>query len=193
MAASSFFSGLLWIAFAGSYWLSERSVLKHGSSDFSKTELVAGHKYRLLLVKIAQGELGLREKTGRNDGERIAEFLAKVGLKKPEPWCAAFISWTFFKAGFERPRSGWSPDLFPDARLVKSALPGNVIGIYFPEKKRIAHVGLIEKGDGDWLVSLEGNTNLSGSREGDGVYRKRRHRKSVYKIADWLSNGRRMP
>ncbi|WP_316746917.1 peptidoglycan-binding protein [Pedobacter gandavensis] len=188
MAASSFISGLLWIALVGSYGLPDRIVLKPAVEALSKAEVV---KYRLLLVKIAQGELGLREKTGRNDGKRVAEFLASVGLKTAEPWCAAYISWVFAEAGFVKPRSGWSPDLFPVSRLVSVALPGNLIGIYFREKKRIAHVGMIEKQDGDWLVSLEGNTNITGSREGDGVYRKRRHRKTVYKIADWVSNGRR--
>lgn len=189
MASSTIFSTLLWLAFIGSYWLPDRPLLKPLNQTGFK-EQQNDLRSRLLLVKIAQGELGLREKTGRNDGERIAEFLITVGLKNPEPWCAAFISWVFAKAGFDQPRSGWSPDLFPVSRLARSALPGNVIGIYFPEKKRIAHVGLIEKEDGDWLISLEGNTNLSGSREGDGVYRKRRHRKSIDKISDWLSNGR---
>lgn len=191
MAASPLFSGLLWIAFVGSYWLPDRIVLKSKETQLLDAEVVDDRKSRLLLVRIAQGELGLREQTGRNDGARIARFLETVGLKKPEPWCAAFVSWVFAEAGFEKPRSGWSPDLFPASRLARSALPGNVIGIYFPHKKRIAHVGLIERQDGDWLVALEGNTNTSGSREGDGVYRKRRHRKTVYKIADWVTSGRR--
>ncbi len=190
MASSTLFSSLLWLAFIGSYWLPDRAVLKPlGKQGLSTAQ--NDRKSRLLLVKIAQGELGLREKTGRNDGKRIGEFLTVAGLRRPEPWCAAFVSWVFAEAGFEKPRSGWSPDLFPVSRLARSALPGNVIGIYFPEKKRIAHVGLIEKEDGDWLISLEGNTNITGSREGDGVYRKRRHRKSIYKISDWVSQGRR--
>lgn len=193
MATSAFFSGLFWLAFVGCYWLPDRSLLKQKSPVLYKADSDEASRARRLLVKIAQGELGLREKTGRNDGKRIAEFLARVGLKQPEPWCAAYISWVFSEAGFEKPRSGWSPALFPVSRLARSALPGNVIGIYFPEKKRIAHVGLIEKQDGDWLLSLEGNTNLSGSRDGDGVYRKRRHRKTVYAIADWISNNRRVP
>ena len=39
---------------------------------------------------------------------------------------------------------------------------------------RVAHVGLVEKSEGDWLVTIEGNTNGGGSRDGDGVYRRRR-------------------
>jgi hypothetical protein len=33
---------------------------------------------------------------------------------------------------------------------------------------------------------VEGNTNESGSREGDGVLRKRRLVRSVWKVAGWV-------
>ncbi|MGB4400606.1 MAG: hypothetical protein WBJ10_14635 [Daejeonella sp.] len=62
----------------------------------------------------------------------------------------------------------------------------DIFGLYFPEKKRIAHVGFIDEWDGTWMISVEGNTNVSGSREGDGVYRKRRLVKTVYKVARYV-------
>ncbi|MGB4400012.1 MAG: hypothetical protein WBJ10_11625 [Daejeonella sp.] len=65
---------------------------------------------------------------------------------------------------------------------------GDIFGLYFPEKHRIAHVGFIDQWDGTWMISVEGNTNISGSREGDGVYRKRRLVKSVYKVARYISD-----
>lgn len=64
---------------------------------------------------------------------------------------------------------------------------GDVFGIYFPEKGRIAHVGFIDQWDGTWLITVEGNTNYSGSSEGDGVYRKRRLLSSIYKVARYVS------
>lgn len=68
---------------------------------------------------------------------------------------------------------------------------GDVFGIYFPEQARIAHVGFIDQWDGNWLITVEGNTNYSGSREGDGVYRKRRLLSSIYKVARYISlNGK---
>lgn len=143
------------------------------------------------LVAIAEQELGIREKSGHNDGERVETYLACVGLKKGEPWCAAYISWIFAREGFVKPRSGWSPDLFPSSRLARSALPADVIGIYMPDKNRIAHVGLVQKIEGQYCLSLEGNTNISGSIEGDGVYRRRRLLKTIYRISDWVKNGRR--
>lgn len=145
---------------------------------------------RNLLISTAEGELGVRETGGNNQGIRIAEYLATVGLKRPEPWCAAFLCWVYKKNGLNKPCSGWSPDLFPKSRLARSALPGNIIGIYFPELKRIAHVGLIVGQRHDLVMTIEGNTNVEGSREGDGVYRRARHRRTVYQIADWITERR---
>lgn len=61
--------------------------------------------------------------------------------------------------------------------------PGDVFGIWFPEKGRIAHVGFIDEWGEKYAVTVEGNTNEAGSRDGDGVYRKRRPISSLYKIS----------
>ncbi len=70
---------------------------------------------------------------------------------------------------------------------LKTPETGDIFGIYFPEKGRIAHTGFIDEWDGTWLVTVEGNTNESGSREGDGVYRKRRTVRSIYKAARYIN------
>ena len=159
------------------YWMGDQMYRQ--SSAFFKPKV-----YRKL-VELAQGELWVREETGNNDGERVEGYLASVGLKKGQPWCAAFISFIFKQAGYPAPRTGWSPSLFPVARLVKAAAPGNVFGIYFPALKRIAHCGFVERKDGDWITSIEGNTGAGGAREGDGVHRRKRHKRTIYKYADW--------
>lgn len=140
------------------------------------------------IVAIAQSQIGVREATGNNDGPEVEAYLTSVGLKKGEPWCAAFLSWIFKKAGYKQPRTAWSPALFPSQRLVKLPAPGVLFGIYFPSLERIAHCGLIERVNGNWLSCVEGNTNLSGSRNGDGVYRKLRHAKTIYRYSNWISN-----
>ncbi len=63
---------------------------------------------------------------------------------------------------------------------------GDIFALFFPEKNRIAHAGFIDQWDDTWLITVEGNTNLSGSREGDGVYRKRRLVRSVYQVARYI-------
>jgi len=155
--------------------------------------LLKENKGRERLVNIARLEVGVRELTGNNDGKRVEEYLAGVKLKKGQPWCAAFLSWVFAKAGYSAPRTGWSPALFNSRVNAKVICPGHIFGVWFPDLKRIAHVGMVQKREGDWIVSIEGNTNIAGSREGDGVYRKRRHLKAIHAYADWLKTDRRKP
>lgn len=148
---------------------------------------------RQKIVRIATAEVGVKETGYSNRGIRVEEYLRYVSLKGGQPWCAAYVSWVFGQAGFAKPRSGWSPDLFPSSRLARSALPANLIGIYFSELKRIAHVGIVVRQDGDWIVSVEGNTNDNGSRDGDGVYVRRRHARTIKQFADWTDGERRLP
>lgn len=92
--------------------------------------------------------------------------------------------------------SGYSPAWFPAYKTVYTrgsrgnATPGtaDVFGIWFANKKRIAHVGFIDEWQppNAYCITVEGNTNEAGSREGDGVYRKRRLKTQIYKVSRWL-------
>lgn len=62
-----------------------------------------------------------------------------------------------------------------------------VMGIYFPSKGRIAHCGIVTAVKGEWIESTEGNTNVAGSREGDAVMKKLRHKRTIAKYADWMN------
>lgn len=189
MAAIKLLLGVFYFVATGSVNNSKRDLLIPKHRD-KQQEINTIGKIRQSIVRRARLEIGVREKTGKNDGARVEAYLASVGLKKPEPWCAAFICWIFAQEGFIKPKSGWTPDLFPKSRVSSAPLSGNIIGIYCLSKKRIAHVGIIEKMEGDWCLSIEGNTNVDGSREGDGVYKKRRHQKTIYRISDWISKGK---
>jgi hypothetical protein len=140
---------------------------------------------RAKLLCIAKNELGVREVSGRNDGPRVAAYLHYVNVEEGSAWCAAFVSWVFGQAGYAAPRTAWSPALFPLSKRTRQVSPAVVFGIYFSQLKRIAHCGLVERQEGDWLITIEGNTNMEGSREGDGVYRKRRPLKAIKYFADW--------
>lgn len=145
------------------------------------------HQKPSQLLKIAQSQIGIREARGNNDGQAVEKYLAYTGNQKGDPWCASFVSWVFGQAHLKQPRTAWSPALFPKARLIAVAKPAAVFGIYFPDKARIAHAGIVEEQKGNWLYTIEGNTNLAGSREGDGVYRKLRHVRTIRFYADWLA------
>ena len=146
----------------------------------------AQHINRNKIISIANSQIGVREATGNNDGAQVEAFLKVINLPKGNPWCAAFVSWVFKQAAFTKPRTAWSPALFPLARLTLTPKPADVLGIYSLKLKRIAHCGLVERRQNNWIISIEGNTNTDNSREGDGVYRKWRHIRTISKFADWV-------
>lgn len=148
------------------------------------------------MKSIYDAEIGVREASGRNDGMRVEEYLASCGRKKGDAWCAAFVTWTFKQAGIKAVVSGWSPSWFPAGNTVytrgksgnRTPQTADVLGIYFANLNRVAHVGFIDawKEKDSFCITVEGNTNDAGSREGDGVYRKRRLKSQIYKVSRWI-------
>lgn len=144
------------------------------------------------VLVIARAEVGVRE-VGQNGGKRVGEYLAYTGIKVPAPYCASFVSWCFGQVGYGEPRTAWSPALFPKERVVtldpshaRDDKSGLVFGIYFPELKRIGHCGFVEAVRGEWVQTIEGNTGPEGSREGIGVFRRLRHKRTICKYSNWL-------
>jgi hypothetical protein len=146
--------------------------------------------------EIYTSEIGIRELTGHNDGDRVEEYLKSCGRKKGDAWCAAFVTWTFKQAGIIAVVSGWSPSWFPSGNTIyirgakSNKTPGtaDVFGIWFQNLGRVAHVGFIDEWQDSksYTITVEGNTNDSGSREGDGVYRKRRLKSQIYKVSRFI-------
>lgn len=174
------------IVVIGSSWRAERSLVSHGTTNqkpnygrFSKAD-----EGRKKVLDIAKKEIGVQE-DHENSSPRVDQYNAYVGFKKV-PWCASFVCWCFGQAGCTQPRTAWSPALFPWNRLAKDPLAGMVLGVYFPELKRIAHCGFVIKVKDDWVLSVEGNTSANGSREGTGVFRRMRHKRTIHCYANWL-------
>ena len=143
---------------------------------------------------IAAAEVGVMEvPPGSNRGPRVDEYLESVGLDPSDDsylWCAAFVYWTFQKAaaqvGSENPciRTAGVLDHWNKAakagatRLTSKAViddfsllkPGLIFVISTGEGK--GHMGIVEDFRDDRLITIEGNTNLPGAREGVGVFRR---------------------
>jgi hypothetical protein len=171
MATIRILLGIICFAVVGSSWGADRNRITDGDTR--------------TVIETAKKEIGVRE-SAENAGPRVDQYNAYVGLKKA-PWCASFVSWCFGQAGYSQPRTAWSPSLFPTDRLAKNPVAGMVLGIYFEHLKRIGHCGVVEEVKNDWVYSIEGNTNLKGSREGDGVHRRIRHVRSIHRFANWLT------
>ncbi len=152
-------------------------------------------------LRVAAGEIGVMENPpGSNRGTKVDEYLRAVGIdptKGSFAWCAAFVYWSFARAcaGLEREnpvvRTAGVLDHWAKAarkginRIPQSAAldnpalvrPGHifVLGV----GGGAGHTGLVERVADGKLVTIEGNTNDGGSREGIGVFRR-----SGRKIAD---------
>lgn len=139
----------------------------------------------------AENFLYVRETNGPNDSPEIRLFIDNLDRKVPygSSWCAAYVSYCLRSCGVYSPNSAWSPGLFIGKEVyefdyiqAKPLRKGDIFGIYFSRLGRIAHVGFVLEDRGFAVVTIEGNTNVNGSREGDGVYKRVRLRKQLYKI-----------
>jgi hypothetical protein len=105
-------------------------------------------------------------------------YAAKAGHANGQPWCATFLvaGWKVnhvpLVAGTDTAFTPTMQNAFKNAgRLFNSPRPGDVGHLFDKELGRIGHVFFVEKVEGDYVKTIEGNTNLNGSRTGVGVYR----------------------
>lgn len=146
------------------------------------------------LVSVYRGYIGIREKTGKNDGPEVEKFLAHEGLGKGFAWCAAFVSFCLDSAGFENSINAWSPTahnpnglIYNKRKFVGNPEPGHVFTIYYPKRKRIGHTGFYDGWASENVIkTVEGNTNSRKSREGDGVYVILRPIGTIHSITSWF-------
>lgn len=145
-----------------------------------------------------KSQIGIRELTGNNDGVEVEAIIESAGFDAASriPWCAAAVYYNFLQIGhrLEVKHPALAADYFPEDRTIYTRgkefkcdpQRGDLIGIYFPSKKRIAHIGFYDSQNEEYYISVEGNTNKAGSREGDGFYKKYRPKNTIYKISSWL-------
>ncbi len=150
--------------------------------------------YRSAVQKVYVSYIGTREKSGRNDGPEVEIFLKSVGLGRGNPWCAAFVHFCLERGGVKNVITAWSPTSLNKNNLVwfnkkalKTVLAGDVFSLYYPNLGRIGHTGFVNRDMGGTYESVEGNTNNSLSREGDGVYKKIRSKNGTFAMSRWIN------
>ena len=135
------------------------------------------------LIEIAESQLGVNERT-KNSGPEIDEYLKFVGLGPGFPWCAAFVSWCVDQCK----KKGHPTDFKYSAGVlvmwranapyrVPAPKPGDVFIMDFGRGK--GHTGIVTSVDGNILQTIEGNSNLWGSREGTHVLRGKRDTRNI--------------
>jgi hypothetical protein len=140
------------------------------------------------VIETARAEIGVTE-TSENWSPRIAEYLSSVNVHTPAYWCAAFVHWCFERCGVETSITAWSPSAVANNVIWtrgKGQTPreGDVGSLYYSNLGRVGHTFLIEKW-GDKVVTIEGNSNDNGSRNGVKVCRRIRLAKTLYKVSRW--------
>jgi len=142
------------------------------------------------VVDAAAAEVGTREgRTGGhwNNDTKYADEVPGLEWADRQPWCATFVSWVALRSGAAAlyPRTA-SCDLgaawFKDRGEFSDTPRGPGDQVFFGTPRDLVHTGLVVSFDADTITTIEGNTNDSGSREGDGVYRKVRRRRDAYVV-----------
>lgn len=143
------------------------------------------------LLRVAGGQVGVQEMpAGSNRGPEVDAYMDRVDSSlRGQPWCVAFLYWCMDEAArtlgranpMPRTASVWrhwekAQDL-PGAVVLPAAqarrdpaaiLPGMIFHI--DTGGRTGHAGFVAEVLGQTLVTIEGNTNDTGSREGIGVF-----------------------
>lgn len=145
-------------------------------------------------LQFASGEVGVMEvPLGSNRGPRVDQYLTAVGLDPTTgsfAWCAAFVFFCFQQAsqasGVPNPAikdagvlDVWTRAGNQGIRRIASAEANSTPSLVQPgcvfvirTGSEHGHMGLVEQIAGVGLTTIEGNTNLNGSPEGIGVFRR---------------------
>ena len=146
------------------------------------------------LIDSINTQLNVRE-TAPNRGPMVDKYLIEVEADFGDPWCGAFVGANLTWQNIPNPHSAWSPDYAKPLDVIWKVkrknniklLPGDVVTYYYPSLGRVGHVGFLEKIDKDgYFITIEGNTNGAGSREGDGVYKKKRESNKIYAVSRYI-------
>lgn len=150
-------------------------------------DLYALSPQQACLINEGRRLIGLRETPGRpNRGPELDRLVLSIGGKPGLPWCGYFMMALHKRCGLPM-AGGMAMSWFTAPRKVRQPVPADVFSIWNRYMKRIGHVGLIESvsPSGNVIITIEGNTNSMGNREGSGVCRLTRPMKSIYSYARW--------
>ena len=165
-------------------------------------------------LAIAKEEVGVVEEGPKNWGDRVSQFLKRVGYSKPRPWCAAFVYWSIDEAAakLKQPnpfiRTGYCPSIHRWAKKQDILLDKPQVGDVFLAYKHFSdppllgslnymyfsaqisvldacHIGFVAQVLGAKFYTIEGNTNDDGSADGYGVLEHERDNSDSYKFVRW--------
>ena len=152
--------------------------------------------YREQALRIALREVGAKETpAGSNWGARVAQYLAAAGIKSPAPWCAAFVTWCFQRAGMTITTPGpasvenWEQWAAKAGYIAARPLRADLVCYDWNADNWYDHIGFVVKvlalrwkGTAfvGWVKTVEGNTSVGNDSNGGEVMIRYR----------WISNAK---
>ena len=122
--------------------------------------------------------IGVHEIGRSNSGPEVNQYLKFVGLSPGNPWCCAYVVYRVYKAaheigvdvGFKITGSCQVLYLWAKAKKLVHTVPvaGDVFLQWHSKLDRYAHAGFVRSisPTGKSFVTVEGNSNDDGSRDG---------------------------
>lgn len=148
-------------------------------------------------LEIARAEIGVREIGSSNTGRRVEEYQASTTLGGTGwPWCSALCIWSEKEAAAAL---NVKPVLPPTASCdvhLDYARRHNILSdkpqagdlfLVMKTNNDATHIGFVVEPQDTRFVTVEGNTNTDGSRNGNGVYSLKRTYSSRYKFIRWAN------
>lgn len=148
------------------------------------------------LLTNLESQLTVRE-TSYNRGVMVDIYNKSVGVALGSPWCGSFVGYNLTKIGVKNPNSGRAADYAKSKDIIWRSnkktdiklLTGDVVTFYYSSLGRVGHTGFYIKKDKEgYFITIEGNTNGLGSREGGGVYKKKRDPDKIYAISRYIND-----
>lgn len=126
-----------------------------------------------------------------NWSPEIEAYLEEAEIYVPAPWCAAFVNWCVRQAAdlknilspLEKiPLQAYVPSYYSYGKnngwllSYEKVGPGDLFLLYYSHLGRFGHIGFVDHTDreNNLIYTIEGNTNLAGSREGTAIMMKSR-------------------
>jgi hypothetical protein len=123
----------------------------------------------------AVAEIGVRERGGPNRGPEVDEYLRAVGLEPAlgsYPWCAAFAFWCYDRAAADLhvvnpvPKTGGVLRMAEKATNYRQQRPAVGAILIQDHGGGRGHCGIVAAVGPSTVVTIEGNTDAHGGREG---------------------------
>lgn len=113
------------------------------------------------VLKIAEGEIGIKEIPGSGDNPRILEYHACTSLKATDdetPWCSAFVNWVICKAGGTGTNNAMARSWLKWGVPIEEPFPGCIV-ILKRGNPPSGHVGIFKyrRSPGGWVHIIGGN------------------------------------